>query len=194
MGRTVDELIAALPRTRRLKVEAKSRQLAREMIEHADSLGEIRKALSKTQVEIARELGVGQVAVAQLEKRSDLLLSTLQRYVRATGAELSLVVHTRDGNDIVLQGLGDLGVSAKLVAKPTRTTTTRLRRRSNARRHDGVPTTRSRDVPAPSRFTDAFGRHPAHHPVQQREERHSRPWTSVRPRYRHARPSREQRA
>ena len=133
MGRTVDELIAALPKTRRLKVEAKSRQLARDMIDHADSLSEIRKALSKSQVEIARELGVGQVAVAQLEKRSDLLLSTLQRYVRATGAELSLMVHTRDGNDIVLQGLGDLSMSAKVVAKPTRMATTRLPRRSNAR-------------------------------------------------------------
>ena len=44
------------------------------MIDHADSLSEIRKAFCKTQVQIARELGVGQVAVAQLEKRSDLLL------------------------------------------------------------------------------------------------------------------------
>ena len=61
-------------RSGRLQVEAKSQQLAREMIDHADSLGEIRKAFCKTQVEIARELGVGQVAVAQLERRSDLLL------------------------------------------------------------------------------------------------------------------------
>src|ERR1035437_8682946 len=78
------------------------------MIDHADSLGAIRKAMSKTQTEIARELGVGQVAVAQLEKRSDLLLSTLQRYVRAAGAELSLVIHTKQGTQIVLQSLGDL--------------------------------------------------------------------------------------
>ena len=74
MGRSVDELIAGLPKARRVKIEAKSQQLAREMIDHADSLSKIRKALSKTQVQIARELGVGQVAVAQLEKRSDLLL------------------------------------------------------------------------------------------------------------------------
>ena len=60
------------------------------------------------------------MAVAQLEKRSDLLLSTLQRYVRATGAELSLVVHTRDGADIVLQGLGDLGGRAGAAVKTRR--------------------------------------------------------------------------
>ena len=133
MGRSVDELIAALPKARRLKVEAKSKQLAREMIDHADSLGEIRKALRKTQVEIARELGVGQVAVAQLEKRSDLLLSTLQRYVRATGAELSLVVHTREGYDIVLHGLGDLGASAELAPKTGKAPKSRSPRRSGAR-------------------------------------------------------------
>jgi len=132
MGRSVDELIAGLPKARRLKVEAKSQQLAREMIDHADSLGEIRKALSKTQVEIARELGVGQVAVAQLERRSDLLLSTLRRYVRATGAELSLVVHTREGNDIVLQGLGDLSANEKIAPKARKAPSTKSPRRNSA--------------------------------------------------------------
>lgn len=47
MGRSVDELIAGLPKARRLKVEAKSQQLAREMIDHADSLSEIRKAFEQ---------------------------------------------------------------------------------------------------------------------------------------------------
>lgn len=120
MGRNIDTIIAALPKARRDKIEAKAALMAREMIDHADSLGEIRKAMSKTQSDIARELGVGQVAVAQLEKRSDLLMSTLQRYVRAAGAELSLVVRTRQGAEIVLQGLGDLGVRSKPATKPRR--------------------------------------------------------------------------
>ena len=111
MGRSIDDVITSLPKTRRDRIETKAVRLARKMIKHADSLGEIRKAMCKTQTEIARELGVGQVAVAQLEKRSDLLLSTLQRYVRATGAELSLVIHTKQGAEIVLQSLGDLGGS-----------------------------------------------------------------------------------
>jgi DNA-binding XRE family transcriptional regulator len=117
MGRSIDNVIAGLSKARRERIEKKSVRLAREMIEHADSLGEIRKAMSKTQTEIARELGVGQVAVAQLEKRSDLLLSTLQRYVRAAGAELSLVVHTKQGAEIVLGNLGDLGGGSKVVGQ-----------------------------------------------------------------------------
>ena len=113
MARSIDEVISGLPKARRDRIETRAARLASDMIEHADSLGEIRKAMSKTQTDIARVLGVGQVAVAQMEKRSDLLLSTLQRYVRATGAELSLVVHTARGEEIVLQGLGDLGEKAK---------------------------------------------------------------------------------
>ena len=121
MGRNIDDVIAGLPKARRDRIETKAVRLASEMIEHADSLGDIRKAMSKTQSEIARELGVGQVAVAQLEKRSDLLLSTLQRYVRAAGAELSLVIHTKQGTEIVLQSLGDLGGKGNAGTKLGRT-------------------------------------------------------------------------
>ena len=120
MGRNVDDIIAGLPKARRDKIEAKAAQMAQEMIDHADSLAEFRKAMSKTQSEVARELGVGQVAVAQMEKRSDLLLSTLQRYVRAAGAELSVVVRTKSGAEIVLQGLGDLVKKKKPAAKSVR--------------------------------------------------------------------------
>lgn len=121
MGRSIDSIITSLPQARRDKIEAKAAQMAREMIDHADSLAEIRKAMSKTQSEVARELGVGQVAVAQMEKRSDLLLSTLQRYVRAAGAELSVVIRTKQGAEIVLQSLGDLVAKKKPPAKPRRT-------------------------------------------------------------------------
>ena len=129
MARSIDEVIASLPRARRERIKSKAARLARDMIEHADSLGEIRKAMSKTQTDIARALGVGQVAVAQLEKRSDLLLSTLQRYVRATGAELSLVVHTRQGANIVLEGLGDLGGRENSGVKHRRASNTRTSKR-----------------------------------------------------------------
>jgi transcriptional regulator with XRE-family HTH domain len=130
MGRSIDKVIAGLSRARRERIEKKSARLAREMIEHADSLGEIRRAMSKTQTEIARALGVGQVAVAQLEKRSDLLLSTLQRYVRAAGAELSLVVHTKQGAEIVLGNLGDLGGKLKVVGQ--RSTNTKASKKRTA--------------------------------------------------------------
>ena len=57
MGRSVDDIIARLPRERRLKVEAKARTLARDMIDHADSLGEIRKA-KKFFLQLLKEIRV----------------------------------------------------------------------------------------------------------------------------------------
>ena len=132
MGRNIDNVIAGLPKARRDRIETKAVRLARQMIEHADSLGDIRRAMSKTQTQIARELGVGQVAVAQLEKRSDLLLSTLQRYVRAAGAELSLIVHTKQGTEIVLQNLGDLAGTVNSTEKPRRVGSTKTPKRRAA--------------------------------------------------------------
>ena len=55
-------------------------------------LRELRQARQLTQTEIAKQLGMDQSEVSRLEQRSDLLLSTLQRYVAATGGELHLVV------------------------------------------------------------------------------------------------------
>ena len=120
MGRNVDDIIAALPKARRDKIEINAARMAQEMIDHSDSLAEIRIAMSKTQSEVACELGVGEVAVARIAKHFDLLLSTLQRYVRAAGAELSVVVRTKSGAEIVLQGLGDLVKKKKPAAKSAR--------------------------------------------------------------------------
>ena len=108
MGRNIDEVIAALPKQRKNRIEKRAREMAGAMIAHADSLAAIRKAFSKTQSEMGRELGLPQNAVSQLEKRSDMRVSTLIRYVDALGAELDLVVRLKDGSEIVvLKSLGE---------------------------------------------------------------------------------------
>ena len=89
-------------------IQRKASALAEEMIRHADSLAEVRTALVKTQDEVARVLKVKQNAVAQLEKRSDLLLSTLRKYVEAMGGELAVAVRTGTGTVIMLDSLSSL--------------------------------------------------------------------------------------
>lgn len=106
MGRNVEDIIAALPKERRSRINLKARHMADEMIAHADSLGAVRKAVSKTQSQMGKALGMPQNAISQLEKRSDLLLSTLTRYVGALGAELDIVVRMKDGSEILLERLG----------------------------------------------------------------------------------------
>ena len=55
------------------------------------TLRSLRKAQSLTQATMAELLGMDQSEVSRLENRTDLLLSTLRRFVEATGGQLELV-------------------------------------------------------------------------------------------------------
>lgn len=101
MGRTIDDVIGALPKERRAKIGRKSRKMAREMIAHADSLASVRKAFGKTQAEVGTDLGLAQNAISQLESRKDMRLSTLVKYVDALGGELDLVIRSKDGAEVI---------------------------------------------------------------------------------------------
>lgn len=94
-------------------IQRKAGVLAQDMISHADSLAQVRSALVETQDEVARVLNVRQNAVAQLEKRSDLLLSTLRKYVEAMGGELAVAVKTGAGTVIMLDSLSSLAKPSK---------------------------------------------------------------------------------
>ena len=58
-------------------------QRAAKLITEERSLRDLRQALELTQESLAERLGVNQENVSRLEQRSDLLLSTLSRYVGA---------------------------------------------------------------------------------------------------------------
>ena len=55
----------------------------------------------------ASRLGVTQDSVSRLEKRSDLLLSTLRKTVEALGGNLSLVAEFPDRAPVVLSGIAE---------------------------------------------------------------------------------------
>jgi hypothetical protein len=54
---------------------------------------------------IAETLGIGQEGVSRLEKRSDLLLSTLRGYVEAMGGRLRLTAEFPERPTVLLTGL-----------------------------------------------------------------------------------------
>jgi hypothetical protein len=87
MAASLEDKLARLPAERRAKVDAR----AAELIAGEMTLRDLRRALDRTQVRLARDLGVKQETVSRLEKRSDMLLSTLRSYVEAMGGELDLV-------------------------------------------------------------------------------------------------------
>ena len=98
------ERMNKLPEARRKKVEERAKALIAEEM----SLQDLRKARKQTQVRVAQQLGINQENVSRIEKRSDLLLSTLSGYVEAMGGKLSLVVEFPDRPPIALTGIATL--------------------------------------------------------------------------------------
>jgi transcriptional regulator with XRE-family HTH domain len=103
MSVNVNDKIRSLPGPQRRKVEARAAELMAEEM----TLRELRKARKLTQVRLARTLKINQDSVSRLEKRSDLLLSTLRKAVEAMGGTLSLVAEFPDRRPVVLSALGE---------------------------------------------------------------------------------------
>ena len=99
----VEDVIARLDPTERRKVE----EMAAELIAEEMTLRELRKARALTQASVARELGISQDVISRLEKRSDLLLSTLRRTVEAMGGSLSLIARFPDRPPVELVGIAE---------------------------------------------------------------------------------------
>lgn len=60
-------------------------------------LGELRRARAMTQEALAAELGVKQATVSKIERRADMYVSTLSRFVAALGGELEIIARFPDG-------------------------------------------------------------------------------------------------
>ena len=98
---TLKDKMKELDPAQRKKVKAR----AAELIAEEMTLRELRHARKLTQVKMAKALGVTQDSVSRLEKRSDLLLSTLRKTVEAMGGNLSLVAEFPDRAPVVLSGI-----------------------------------------------------------------------------------------
>ena len=120
MARSLDQVLARLPPKRRAKIERRASELA--------TLKDLRKAVEQTQEDLAARLGVGQDTVSRIERRSDILLSTLRRYVEAMGGELKLVASFPNREPLIIDHIASKEpVKAKQLAP-------RKRSKSTARR------------------------------------------------------------
>jgi DNA-binding XRE family transcriptional regulator len=105
MARKLDQVLDSLPAGRRARIEERAAELA--------TLKDLRQAMQKTQEELAAALHIGQDSVSRLEKRSDMLLSTLRGYVEAMGGKLELVAHFPNRPPVVIEHLVDKADSPK---------------------------------------------------------------------------------
>ncbi|MBY0292859.1 MAG: helix-turn-helix domain-containing protein [Alphaproteobacteria bacterium] len=84
------------------RIKRKLKQLRHEM-----ALSEVRKAMSLTQTDLAEVLHIKQAALARLENRTDMYISSLRKYITALGGELDIVARFPEG-DVHIQNLHDL--------------------------------------------------------------------------------------
>jgi DNA-binding XRE family transcriptional regulator len=101
--KTLNQKMKRIGSARRKKVEARADGLIAEEM----TLQELRQARKLTKVRMAKVLGISQDGVSRLEKRSDLLLSTLRKSVEAMSGNLSLVAEFPDREPVVLSGIAE---------------------------------------------------------------------------------------
>ncbi|WP_114194630.1 helix-turn-helix domain-containing protein [Edaphovirga cremea] len=93
MSRTLDQILA----TEKPEIVADAQAKAAEILINIH-LAELRERLNKTQNDMAQALGIKQPTVAGMEKPGrDLKLSSLKRYIEATGGKLRLEIELPDG-------------------------------------------------------------------------------------------------
>ena len=103
MAKPLSELIKKIPS----KVNAEASVKAAEMLAEMNLI-DIRKTLHVTQHQVAEALCVKQPSVAQLEKRSDIYISTLRGYLSSLGVKLELVANFPDGTKVTIAGFNQL--------------------------------------------------------------------------------------
>jgi len=92
MAINAEDYIARLPKSRREAIRKRAEELVAEEL----TLRELRDARQRSQVEIAKKLGIKQAAVSKLERRADMYLSTLRRLVEAMGGSLEIIARFPD--------------------------------------------------------------------------------------------------
>jgi transcriptional regulator with XRE-family HTH domain len=85
MAKNFKQLETKMSPAARARAEAKAERMLSEM-----ALDELREALKLTQESLAQSLHVNQAAISKVERRSDMLISTLRKIIQAMGGELEI--------------------------------------------------------------------------------------------------------
>jgi len=103
MAKKFSKLRTGMSADAQAKSQAKAQAMLQEMPLH-----ELRLARGLSQQTLAEELHVQQPAVAKLERRTDMYLSTLRNHIRAMGGELDIIARFPDG-EVRIQNFAESG-------------------------------------------------------------------------------------
>ena len=82
----------------RARLEAEASRLSEEL-----HLAQLRKARGLTQEAVAELLGVTQAEVSKMERRSELYIGTLKKFIEAMNGELVLAARFADGVEVPIK-------------------------------------------------------------------------------------------
>lgn len=105
MAKNFSTLRDALPQT----VQAESQAMA-EAMELEMDLADLRRARKLTQEALAQVLEISQGSVAKMEKRTDMYISSMRKFIEAMGGELEVVAKFPDHSVRITQ-FSELGNS-----------------------------------------------------------------------------------
>ena len=101
MAKTLRDKMKTLGAKRQKKIETRAAYL----IAEEQTLRDLRQAHYLTQERMAKFLHIGQDGVCRIEKRTDLLISTLRSYIEAMGGHLRIIAEFPDRPPVTLSGL-----------------------------------------------------------------------------------------
>ncbi|MDD3609405.1 MAG: XRE family transcriptional regulator [Halothiobacillaceae bacterium] len=102
MAKKFSELRAGMSPESQARAKARTREMLEEM-----PLQELRQARGLSQKMLAEVLHVRQPAIAKLEKRTDMYISTLRSHIEAMGGHLEVVARFPDG-EVRISNFSDL--------------------------------------------------------------------------------------
>jgi transcriptional regulator with XRE-family HTH domain len=91
MTKSFDKLRRKMPRVRQASARARTDAMIVQL-----ALAELRRNFGVTQQQLAELLDIQQAAVSRIERRDDVLLSSLAAYVHALGGELEVAARFGD--------------------------------------------------------------------------------------------------
>lgn len=104
MSRSLNDKLNSLSPERKKSIEERSTQLITEEM----TLRDLRLALEKTQVDLGEILHMKQEGISRLEKRSDMLISTLSKYISAMGGSLKLMAEFPNRAPVEIHGIAEI--------------------------------------------------------------------------------------
>jgi len=104
MSKSLNQKIKSLSIERQSAIQTRADQLIAEEM----TLRDLRLALEKTQQELSTALHIKQDGISRLEKRSDMLISTLSKYIKAMGGTLKLTAEFPNRPSVEIHGLADI--------------------------------------------------------------------------------------